>query len=366
MPIECLLKMQCGGCPWIAKSSKHQKQETLENLQLLALAHNLSLPEIKYIRPADFGLRDRVDLTLYQGRLGLYDLDRNEILDIQQCPQMSDSLHAWFLDFRKILPKIELGSLRLRVSPSGQRGIWLDFPNIEIKKLLDDKVWLQELHQICQVEIGQRRKKLSLNTFKLKEGEDQIWFETYLADQSAFPLYSQIASFTQTGFVANRVLMKNLFSLLAPLQVQSALELCSGIGNFSFALASTGMNVKAVEWDQRSLRAFETSLNYYEHSERIQIERLNIYRKTADLENAFHNVDLILVDPPRSGLKACLDVLASIQMPEYFIYVSCFAQSLLNDCQKLTEMGYQIEEFRAIDQFPQSPHCEYMLLLKRS
>jgi 23S rRNA (uracil1939-C5)-methyltransferase len=76
--------------------------------------------------------------------------------------------------------------------------------------------------------------------------------------------------------------------------------------------------------------------------------------------------DTIVIDPPRSGLhpKALAKVRA-IAAPT-IIYVSCNPSTLARDAEILVnEDGYRPERLRVFDIFPQTPHLESVLLLRR-
>jgi 23S rRNA (uracil1939-C5)-methyltransferase len=379
MTLPCDYAGKCGGCKWIERP--YSDQLTAKRDHLIALWRENQLPEtplerLEIIQIAEGGLRDRADMTLHREasgktHLGLWDVDRSEILDLERCPQMSPALAAWFADFRKLLPEIQFGSVRLRVSPDGTRGIWLDFPNKVIADLLKDRSWLDRLREHAVVEIGQRRKMLETVDDRLKLGKPVLnpWFQTYLGDhEQPQPLYCTIGAFTQPGFEANRLLINKVRQYLQAIRDSNSwLELGSGIGNFTLPIAHSGKKVTALEMDPLACTALERSAKESGLSGQIRISRGNMHRKDAYLTPLIEGQDGILADPPRSGIGSFTDHLGVIEpekRPAHFIYVSCFAESLCSDLKKLETLGYQIKEIAGIDQFPQSPHCEWALLLE--
>ena len=76
--------------------------------------------------------------------------------------------------------------------------------------------------------------------------------------------------------------------------------------------------------------------------------------------------DLLVVDPPRSGLqpKAVARVLKG--RPQRILYVSCSAESLARDLAELTRSGYRVSAVRLCDLFPHTEHVELALMLERS
>ena len=82
---------------------------------------------------------------------------------------------------------------------------------------------------------------------------------------------------------------------------------------------------------------------------------------------------MIVVDPPRKGCDAeLLETILKMQ-PERIVYVSCDSATLARDLKILCEgaqedektAGYQIEKWRAVDQFPMTTHVETVCLLSR-
>ena len=75
--------------------------------------------------------------------------------------------------------------------------------------------------------------------------------------------------------------------------------------------------------------------------------------------------DIVILDPPRSGVdKVLLETIADVG-PEKVIYVSCDPATLARDVKILGEMGYRTEEVTPVDMFPHTMHVECVSLLPR-
>ena len=78
-------------------------------------------------------------------------------------------------------------------------------------------------------------------------------------------------------------------------------------------------------------------------------------------DNVFGNK--IIVDPPRVGLdNHKIDVLNMVNV-ERLIYVSCDPMTLVRDLKKLDK--YEIRDVTLVDMFPQTHHCEVVVLLNK-
>jgi 23S rRNA (uracil1939-C5)-methyltransferase len=76
--------------------------------------------------------------------------------------------------------------------------------------------------------------------------------------------------------------------------------------------------------------------------------------------------DLIVIDPPRTGLGAPVcTTLAEIAAPA-LTYVSCDPATLARDLRALLASGYAIETVTLADLFPQTFHLETVVHLRHS
>jgi 23S rRNA (uracil1939-C5)-methyltransferase len=73
-------------------------------------------------------------------------------------------------------------------------------------------------------------------------------------------------------------------------------------------------------------------------------------------------LEVVIVDPPRTGMSpaALAGVLA--MKPPRLIYVSCDVATLARDARKIIDAGYTIERADAFDMFPNTPHVETVIV----
>jgi 23S rRNA (uracil1939-C5)-methyltransferase len=391
--LNCEYITQCSGCQ-IAHLTKNEQIDLKKNNFIELWKKTFSkIPEIYFIRPTESEFRDRADLTVqnnnydsplkrsdpeyneYQ-KIGFYKKDSRDILNIKKCPLMSKNLSHLYSELLKINFPIQKGSLRIRVSPQNKKGLWIDFSNEDIKKLLDEKTTLEQLTKIFDViEIGQKRKKLSKinDQFKLTDPESNEWFETYDKDLKSIALQMNVGSFSQTGFTTNKILIQELIQTLEDIKkletpTEKWLELCSGSGNLTLPLTSIFKNVIATELDENAAEALVRTALKMNLAVHLQVEKINIHKPSQKLEKLLSDVTGILADPPRSGLQGFLEVMTKLskeKLPKNFVYVSCFAETLISDLKVLKDLGYNSKKIIGIDQFPQSTHCEWIVSLSR-
>jgi 23S rRNA (uracil1939-C5)-methyltransferase len=75
------------------------------------------------------------------------------------------------------------------------------------------------------------------------------------------------------------------------------------------------------------------------------------------------DVDLLLLDPPRTGCEN-RDIAGILALrPARLSYVSCDPATLARDLKKLTAAGYSLDSIAAFDMFPQTHHVETVVRL---
>lgn len=380
--LACTYSSVCSGCDLLLRPANEQKELKLSDLRaawtraVKTINSTVELPDPRWISIDKGGLRDRVDLMVDarsgDSRLGLFDRFRTGIVDLQGCPQLSPALEDWLRDFRRIRIPTQRGSIRLRVAPDGRRGVWLDLANTDVKALLDERTTLDRLREGAIVEIGQRRKRLVEREGRLRLDDPVLepWFETYCDDDGSnvrsVPLHCTIGTFTQPGFRANRALVSLVLEELRARRPKRCAEFGAGIGNFTLPLASVAGEVEAYEIDKLALEGLSKSLLAQGWADKVKIRSGNFQAGRGDVDLAGR--DLVLVDPPRSGLMNFLNPLEEANpdsRPKCFLYVSCFADSFAEDSAKLAQMGYAIEKVSVVDQFPQSRHYEIVATFTR-
>lgn len=343
-----------------AELQKNQKLAALK--QGLLSAGILIPPTISYFSPPPG--RDRVDLIFSGGKYGFYQKQEKSVFEIQECPQMSADLFAFFSDLKQIPLPIKKGSLRLRVSANSgagpRRGLWLDFAHTDIQWLFEEKKTLHQLLDLAFVEVGQRKKKLEWDgdRFRLKDPEFHPWTRTWIKD-NAYPLDSLVGHFSQTSDRANQMIIERLEFSLTQTTAQRWTEFGSGNGNLTLPLAGRNRVVTALEYDSLALQGLQHTLaRQPQLQERIQLIAGNFQ---SQMKADFSNTEGLLLNPPRSGVQKFLDPLINrLEKPQDLIYMSCFLDSFCKDGLLIQELCYKLSSLEIIDQFPETPHFEIL------
>ncbi|MGB9409223.1 MAG: 23S rRNA (uracil(1939)-C(5))-methyltransferase RlmD [Terracidiphilus sp.] len=140
-----------------------------------------------------------------------------------------------------------------------------------------------------------------------------------------------------------------------------AWDLFAGVGLFARNLTRSFERVVAVESAPPATAALEHNL-WGTTGAAVSAETLPFLRRNRTDESP----DLIVVDPPRTGLGAeTCALLGEIAAPA-FAYVSCDPATLARDLRALIGSGYQIQSIALADLFPQTFHLETVVHLRRA
>ena len=164
-------------------------------------------------------------------------------------------------------------------------------------------------------------------------------------------------------FQTNRHLTDALVTLVtAGRKGTLALDLYAGVGLFANVLAKTFKQVIAVESGSASHRDLRRNAAKAHENVRPIHDTAEQYLERAARHAA---PDLIVADPPRSGLGPKVAEILGRIAPPRLTYVSCDPATLSRDLQVLIESGFRVEAVHLIDLFPQTFHIESIVQLVR-
>jgi 23S rRNA (uracil1939-C5)-methyltransferase len=168
-------------------------------------------------------------------------------------------------------------------------------------------------------------------------------------------------------FQVNRFLVDGLVERVdANRKGEIAWDLFAGVGLFARRLTASFARVVAVESAPAATRALAANLKGTTGAA-VRSTTLGFLRCSRKGRRPNPAVpDLIVVDPPRTGLgPEIAALLAEIAAPA-LVYVSCDPATLARDLRALILSGYAIESITLADLFPQTFHLETVVQLRRS
>jgi 23S rRNA (uracil1939-C5)-methyltransferase len=377
--VRCAHVGICGGC-----SSQHVPYEE----QLLQKEKNLRelFPEAeiapiigcedpwRYRGKMEFSFREDKEKNHYLGLMRVN--GRGRVENIDECFIAPKWMHEALSRCRKwwkttsleaFFPPKDSGSLRTLTLRSGNRGE---------SQMVILTVSGRAEYALSQEEIDSFKEALSItpNTSiyiiiqRAKKGEPTRFYEMHLKGPSYLeetlfhtPLRLSPRAFFQPNVVMAERMFGAAIEMLNLSGKEKVLDLCCGIGTIGIALSPHVAQVIGVEL------SVEAVTDGRENIERLGLENIQLFAEDAGAflkaNRTLFQPDIVVVDPPRTGLGK--EVIAYIEeiSPKQILYVSCNPKTQKEDIEHLK--GYNITFMRPFDQFPHTPHMENLALLTR-
>lgn len=168
-------------------------------------------------------------------------------------------------------------------------------------------------------------------------------------------------SFFQTNVVAVERLFTDALSMIDSLDGKTVFDLYCGTGTITQAVAKSAALAVGVELSPESVSdARENAeLNGLGNCEFIEGDVLKV------LDELKYKPDLIIVDPPRSGIHPkAMDKICAYGVNQ-IVYVSCNPKTMIQNIPTAKIYGYEITNFQAYDNFPFTKHVETVALMSR-
>ena len=168
-------------------------------------------------------------------------------------------------------------------------------------------------------------------------------------------------SFFQTNSLGAEVLYSKAREYMGTTKDKVVFDLYSGTGTIAQILAPVAKKVVGVEIVKEAVEAAKenATLNGLTNCEFIADDVLKA------LDNIEDTPDLIMLDPPRDGINPkALSKIIDYGV-DNIVYISCKPTSLARDLQMLQERGYKVDKACLIDMFPNTYHCETVVLLSQ-
>ncbi len=328
---------RCGGCQWQHIAYERQLGLHVDVIadQMRRLAHIADAPcEGIVPAPQAWAYRNNVQLHASpSGALGYVATDGSSVVSIESCPIAHDLVDELIAALEWQYAGLRRLTLRAGTA-TGEQMLLMESEGEETPELE-----LEMAASFVHLSASGRLTTLAGSPFL----HERLHERTYRVSGPSF-------------FQVNTAQAENLVEVVqeyAALQGgERLLDLFSGVGTFSLALAGRAAEVIAVEsspWSAADAEANGEGVGNFTILEGSAGEVL------PRLDGPFQ---AIVVDPPRSGCgKEVIEEIARLQ-PERLIYVSCDTATLARDSVYLHQAGLRLERMVALDMFPQTAHVE--------
>jgi len=353
----------CGGCDWQHIEYKHQvrfkKEIVEENLQKIG---KIKKPNIEKVipSPSPWFYRNRAQLKVKNGKVGFFEKGTHKIVDIEKCFLLKKEIHDIMPKLKKLLPHLPTEPSDFHVYCSSKGEILLKI--VYSGKFRKINLTLENVREILELNvIGFGIYKSGTEGFpeRIKFFGRDFTYET--VDRFKFRVSAD--SFFQVNEFQVSNLINEVSKAAAEHQYMLAGDLYCGVGTFTIP---TGRYVH---------RAFGIEANFSAVGDALINKDINGLRNISffckPTEEALdiikeYSPDLIIIDPPRSGLtQKVLKTIASLPRLKKIVYVSCNPSTLARDIALFHQFGINMEKAKVIDMFPQTYHIETVAYLRK-
>jgi 23S rRNA (uracil1939-C5)-methyltransferase len=358
----CGFYQRCGGCSaqhLSVQAQRHYKQQAVTAL-LSRLSGYVELPEIETLSGSEWAYRRVCRLSSWFDKntgwqLGFRQKASKSLVAVDSCLVLDAQLSALIAPLQALVSawpkKVALGHIEL-IACQPQPVC-----RIRLTQVLSDK-YRQQLLDFSQAHAL---------AMVLAEQEQQTWLcgeESYYSlNEQQLSLAFSPGNFIQVNAQMNQCLVSTALDWLDLQADDCVLDLYSGIGNFSLAIAQQVKQVVAVE----GLKEMAQQLSY--NAKRNGLT--NVAAFSGDLEQPetaqfWHDfkVNKVLLDPARAGAKQAITQVAKLS-PSTVVYVSCNPATLARDAREMKQAGYRFTKLALVDMFAHTEHIETMALFER-
>jgi len=172
-------------------------------------------------------------------------------------------------------------------------------------------------------------------------------------------------AFFQTNTEMAERLYRLAIEYAAPAPADRVYDLYCGIGTIGLLLAPRAREVWGLELVEEAIADAIANARLNE-IDNARFFAGDVRLALRDLVERAGRPDVLVVDPPRSGLSQKVVRRVIEAAPRRIAYVSCNPTTLApNAAQLVEDGGYRLRRVRAVDMFPQTPHIECVALLER-
>jgi 23S rRNA (uracil1939-C5)-methyltransferase len=367
---------RCGGCQLQHlryEEQLRQKHFILQDaLSRIGKLSGLSIAPV-IPSPQPYGYRQVVRMGIGEGRdgwfLGFFESGSRNLFPVETCFLVSEDFRQTIGQLAERLQMIApqpqlLVNVEIRWSALEKKYVLIFHGNStdekEVARVFDATADLPDVHGWVYdpVDPSEPSRGRGFTEGAFVRGVDHLW-ETF----GRLRLKIGFRSFMQANWPLFEVMGQTVQEWTGQIPGKGILELYAGTGALGMSLAQAGARVTGIEVNRYAVQDARQSIQ----SNRIKGCRM----RAVSVESYLSTVqcgeyDVILLDPPRTGLRPkVLEQLGVLRVPR-LLYLSCDPPSLSRDVKALCAQGYTIQRLQPFDMFPQTAHLETLAELTLS
>lgn len=325
----------CGGCNLLHMNYDDQlkfKYNKVKDIIFKYLKEDIKVNDVIYSN--QFNYRNKASFEVKE-KLCYKMRKSTNLVDIKYCYLLDNNIN----DIVHVLNNLNLKNINNITIRTGEEDIMVIISGNPTQEIIDA--------------LKEKARSIYVND-KLVYGRSNIVskignYEFFVSDKSFFQV--------------NKYNVKNLYDKVLEYAEltgnENILDLYCGTGTIGIYLSKYAKSVIGIEVNEQAI--FDANVNKNKNN----IENISfICDTTSNINNIVNNdFDVIIVDPPRSGLdKNTINFLINSKVKR-IVYVSCDIMTLVRDLNILKQ-DYDIREITPVDMFPNTYHVECVCVLK--
>lgn len=325
----------CGGCNLLHMNYDEQlkfKYNKVKDIIFKYLKEDIKVNDVIYSN--QFNYRNKASFEVKE-KLCYKMRKSTNLVDINYCYLLDKNIN----DIVHVLNNLNLKNINNITIRTGEEDIMVIISGNPSQEIIDA--------------LKEKARSIYIND-KLVYGRSNIVskignYEFFVSDKSFFQV--------------NKYNVKNLYDKVLEYAEltgnENILDLYCGTGTIGIYLSKYAKSVIGIEVNEQAI--FDANVNKNKNN----IENISfICDTTSNINNIVNNdFDVIIVDPPRSGLdKNTINFLINSKAKR-IVYVSCDIMTLVRDLNILKQ-DYDIREITPVDMFPNTYHVECVCVLK--
>ena len=389
---KCAVSKKCGGCCYTGLPYGEQLKKKQQYIEGLLGRFGKVEPIIGMGRPEHY--RNKVHHVFDRDRYGniisgCYEAGSHKVVRVDGCLIEDEICQKIIFTIRELAKSFKIrtyeedlrqGLLRhvlvRRGFATGEVMVVLVLARAELPGKVNFVKALLALHpEIKTIIINVNNKKTSM---VLGENSRTIYGPGYIRDRLCGCTFRiSPSSFYQVNPVQTEILYNTAIEFAGLSGGETVLDAYCGIGTIGLAIAkryekagkdggsqSAGIKVVGVELNGEAVRdAVTNSKDNGISNARFCKGDAGVFIDRMAREG--EKIDVIMMDPPRSGSTKQFITSAVKINPKRIVYISCGPESLKRDLQIFKGLGYKAVKIQPVDMFPYTEHVETVVLLSK-
>ena len=373
---ECEVQKKCGGCSYI--NTPYDKQLKMKQDKLEKLLGEYGKVEAVIGMNDPYYYRNKVHHVFdYDKRLGtisgVYQEKTHHVVNVEDCLIEDKKSQEIIGTIRELCRSFKIktydedtgyGLLRhvlvRRGFTSGEIMVVLVLSSQILPGKNNFIKALRDVHpEITTVVLNVNNQKTSM---VLGDYEKPIYGPGFIKDELCGNIFRiSPKSFYQINPVQTEILYRTAIEYAELTGKETVLDAYCGIGTIGICAASKAKHVIGVELNADAVR--DAKINAKEnHISNIEFHNADATKWISSYEG---HVDVVFMDPPRSGSTEVFIRTVANLSPDKVVYVSCGPDTLARDLGIFEKCGYKVRRIQPVDMFPHTEHVECVVLMSR-